>query len=209
MKIILLDLEDTITVHKTGLNRQNEVTIKWLSYNGIENPVEFMALPEYKNRQERIKKIGITEKEYEKWYCNYSDIEFEKYLEDYSKGDITIASNVENFLQNCKLPKVLVSNSSPKWIDFILDKSGLSKYFTYIWKRKYNYNDVKKPNKEIKTQIEEILEQPISSDSIMIGDSKVDADFATNINVRFITNNKSLKAFNYFNDFIELNKIIK
>ena len=112
-------------------------------------------------------------------------------------------------MQNCKLPKVLVSNSSPKWIDFILDKSGLSKYFTYIWKRKYNYNDVKKPNKEIKTQIEEILKQPISSDSIMIGDSKVDADFATNINVKFITNNKSLKAFKYFNDFAELNKIIK
>ena len=51
-KYILIDLEDTITIHKYN-NRLKSVMLKWLEFNNVSNPLEIYNNNGFKNRNTR------------------------------------------------------------------------------------------------------------------------------------------------------------
>ena len=185
-KYILIDLEDTITIHNYN-NRLESVMLKWLEFNQVTNPLKVYNNSDFKNRGTRLKLLGINEKEYEKWYKNFNDVEFIEYCKNYENKKITIDDTAISFIENCKIPLILVSNSSPKWIDFILKEYNLTNKFKFIFHRDYSINDVKKPNHRVIDIIEKNINDKISKDSIVIGDSYSDFEFAQNCNLEFIS----------------------
>lgn len=185
-KYILIDLEDTITIHKYK-NRLENIMIEWLKYNKVVNPKQIVSNERFKNRESRISLLNIDNDEYKNWYKNFNDIEFQFYKKKYEDKQIEINNETIDFIMNSNIPLILVSNSSPKWIDFILEEYEIKKYFKYIFKRTYEFNDVKKPNKEIIKIIENEIDDKISPDSIIVGDSKIDYEFALNCNLKFIS----------------------
>ena len=166
-KYILIDLEDTITIHKYN-NRLKSVMLKWLEFNNVSNPLGIYNNNDFKNRNTRLKLLGITEKEYEKWYKNFSEVEFIEYYKKYN---------------------------------FILREYNLTEKFKYIFNRDYSLDDIKKPNPKVVDIIEKHINDKISHDSIVIGDSYIDYIFAQNCNFKFISmynsfnNCKSCKSF--------------
>ena len=206
-KYILIDLEDTITIHNYS-NRLESVMLKWLEFNNVSNPLNVYNNSDFKNRSTRLKLLGITEKEYEKWYKNFNDVEFIEYLKKYENKKISIDSSAILFIEKCKIPLILVSNSSPKWVDFILKEYNLTDKFKYIFHRDYSVDDVKKPNHMVIDIIEKNINDKISKDSIVIGDSYSDYKFAQNCNLEFISmynefdNCKVCKDFNMLLDLI-------
>ena len=64
-KYILIDLEDTITIHNYN-NRLESVMLKWLEFNQVTNPLKVYNNSDFKNRGTRLKLLGINEKKYEK-----------------------------------------------------------------------------------------------------------------------------------------------
>ncbi|GEM_PF-2796531 len=199
-KYILIDLEDTITIHKYN-NRLKSVMLKWLEFNNVSNPLGIYNNNDFKNRNTRLKLLGITEKEYEKWYKNFSEVEFIEYYKKYKSKQIIIEDTAISFIKNCKTSLILISNSSPKWINFILREYNLTEKFKYIFNRDYSLDDIKKPNPKVVDIIEKHINDKISHDSIVIGDSYIDYIFAQNCNFKFISmynsfnNCKSCKSF--------------
>ena len=53
-KYILIDLEDTITIHKDK-ERVKSVMIRWLKNNGIKDAENIYNNPNFKNRESRLK----------------------------------------------------------------------------------------------------------------------------------------------------------
>ncbi len=117
--------------------------LKWLKFNNVTNPLQIYNNSDFKNRSTRLKLLGLNKNEYEKWYNNFNDVEFIEYRKNYEDGKITIDNNAISFIENCKIPLILVSNSSPKWIDFILKEYNLANKFKYIFHREYSIDDVK------------------------------------------------------------------
>lgn len=206
-KYILIDLEDTITIHKYN-NRLESVMLKWLEFNKVSNPHKIYNDNNFKNRNTRLKLLGITEKEYEKWYKNFSEVEFIEYFKKYKDKQIVIDDPAISFIKNCKIPLILVSNSSPKWIDFILKEYSLTKYFKYIFHREYLLNEVKKPDSEVIDIIEKDINDKISHDSIVVGDSYTDYTFAKNCNLKFISMYNDFNNCTFCKNFNELLNII-
>ena len=206
-KYILIDLEDTITIHKYN-NRLKSVMLKWLEFNNVSNPLEIYNNNGFKNRNTRLKLLGITEKEYEKWYENFSEVEFIEYYKHYINKQIIIDDTVISFIENCKTPLILVSNSSPKWIDFILKEYNLTEKFEYILRRDYSLDDIKKPDPKVIDIIEKDINDEISNDSIVIGDSYSDYKFAKNCNFEFISMYNSFNNCKSCRNFDELLNII-
>ena len=202
-KYILIDLEDTITIHNYN-NRLESVMLKWLEFNQVTNPLKVYNNSDFKNRGTRLKLLGINEKEYEKWYKNFNDVEFIEYCKNYENKKITIDDTAISFIENCKIPLILVSNSSPKWIDFILKEYNLTNKFKFIFHRDYSINDVKKPNHRVIDIIEKNINDKISKDSIVIGDSYSDFEFAQNCNLEFISMYNKINNNMMFDNFREL-----
>lgn len=202
-KYILIDLEDTITIHNYN-NRLESVMLKWLEFNQVTNPLKVYNNSDFKNRGTRLKLLGINEKEYEKWYKNFNDVEFIEYCKNYENKKITIDDTAISFIENCKIPLILVSNSSPKWIDFILKEYNLTNKFKFIFHRDYSINDVKKPNHRVIDIIEKNINDKISKDSIVIGDSYSDYEFAQNCNLEFISMYNKINNNMMFDNFRKL-----
>lgn len=202
-KYILIDLEDTITIHNYN-NRLESVMLKWLEFNQVTNPLKVYNNSDFKNRGTRLKLLGINEKKYEKWYKNFNDVEFIEYCKNYENKKITIDDTAISFIENCKIPLILVSNSSPKWIDFILKEYNLTNKFKFIFHRDYSINDVKKPNHRVIDIIEKNINDKISKDSIVIGDSYSDYEFAQNCNLEFISMYNKINNNMMFDNFREL-----
>lgn len=206
-KYILIDLEDTITIHKYD-NRLKSVMLKWLEYNNVSNPDEIYNNNDFKSRNTRLKLLGINEKEYEKWYENFSEVEFIEYYKKYKNKQIVIEDDAISFIENCKIPLIMISNSSPKWIEFILKEYNLTEKFEYIFYRDYSLNDIKKPNPKVVDIIEKDINDEISNDSIVIGDSYTDYVFAKNCNFEFISMYNSFENCKSCKNFDELLNII-
>jgi len=202
-KYILIDLEDTITIHNYN-NRLESVMLKWLEFNQVTNPLKVYNNSDFKNRGTRLKLLGINEKEYEKWYKNFNDVEFIEYCKNYENKKITIDDTAISFIENCKIPLILVSNSSPKWIDFILKEYNLTNKFKFIFHRDYSINDIKKPNHRVIDIIEKNINDKISKDSIVIGDSYSDYEFAQNCNLEFISMYNKINNNMMFDNFRKL-----
>lgn len=202
-KYILIDLEDTITIHNYN-NRLKSIMLKWLKFNNVTNPLQIYNNSDFKNRSTRLKLLGLNKNEYEKWYNNFNDVEFIEYRKNYEDGKITIDNNAISFIENCKIPLILVSNSSPKWIDFILKEYNLANKFKYIFHREYSIDDVKKPNYKVIDIIEKDINDKISKDSIVIGDSYSDYEFARNCNLEFISMYNKINNNIMFDNFKEL-----
>ena len=207
-KYILIDLEDTITIHKDK-ERVKSVMIRWLKNNGIKDAENIYNNPNFKNRESRLKLLKITKKEYEKWYENFKEAEFEEYYEKFKLGEIKIEKSAIDFIKKNKNILILVSNSAPKWIDFILEKYGIKKYFKYIFYREYKINDVKKPSKEVIKIIENDINDNIDNSSIVIGDSYTDYLFAKNCNLKFVCMYNKIENCNIYKDFNEVDELIK
>ena len=202
-KYILIDLEDTITIHNYN-NRLESVMLKWLEFNQVTNPLKVYNNSDFKNRGTRLKLLGINEKEYEKYYKNFNDVEFIEYCKNYENKKITIDDTAISFIENCKIPLILVSNSSPKWIDFILKEYNLTNKFKFIFHRDYSINDIKKPNHRVIDIIEKNINDKISKDSIVIGDSYSDYEFAQNCNLEFISMYNKINNNMMFDNFRKL-----
>ncbi len=207
-RYILIDLEDTITIHNYK-NRYNNLMIKWLKFNNVKNPKKIFFNPKFKTRSTRLELLNINIKTYETWYKNLNDIEFEVYVKKYNQGKIKIKKDTIDFLKNIKIPIILVSNSSPKWVDFVLDKFDIKKYFKYVFKRTYEFDDIKKPNKKVVEIIEKEINDKISSDSIVIGDSSNDSGLAENCGLNFIGINTKLKNYTCFKSFKKIYNYIE
>jgi len=65
-KYILIDLEDTITIHNYN-NRLKSIMLKWLKFNNVTNPLQIYNNSDFKNRSTRLKLLGLNKNEYEKW----------------------------------------------------------------------------------------------------------------------------------------------
>ncbi len=169
-KYILIDLEDTPTIHQDKGRVKNTI-IEWLKYNHVQNPQGIISNPAFKSRFTRLLLLGIDMNEYKKWYQNFNDGEYTFLKHNYRAGLVEIKKDAIDFIRNAPVPLILVSNSSPKWIDFILKEYQLTRYFKYIFKRTYEFDDIQKPDKKV---IEKGINGIISSDSIVIGDSKTD-----------------------------------
>lgn len=122
---------------------------------------------------------------------------------------IKIEESAINFIKKNKNILILVSNSAPKWIDFILEKYGIKKYFKYIFYREYKIDDVKKPSKEVIKIIEDDINDNIDNSSLVIGDSYTDYLFAKNCNLKFICMYNRIEDCNSYKDFNEVDKLIK
>ncbi len=207
-RYILIDLEDTITIHNYK-NRYNNLMIEWLKFNNVKNPKKIFFNPKFKTRSTRLELLNINIKTYETWYKNLNDIEFEVYVKKYNQGKIKIKKDTIDFLKNIKIPIILVSNSSPKWVDFVLDKFDIKKYFKYVFKRTYEFDDIKKPNKKVVEIIEKEINDKISSDSIVIGDSSNDSGLAENCGLNFIGINTKLKNYTCFKSFKKIYNYIE
>lgn len=207
-RYILIDLEDTITIHNYK-NRYNNLMIEWLKFNNVKNPKKIFFNPKFKTRSTRLELLNINIKTYETWYKNLNDIEFEVYVKKYNQGKIKIKKDTIDFLKNIKIPIILVSNSSPKWVDFVLDKFDIKKYFKYVFKRTYEFDDIKKPNKKVIEIIEKEINDKISSDSIVIGDSSNDSGLAENCGLNFIGINTKLKNYTCFKSFKKIYNYIE
>lgn len=205
-KYILIDLEDTITIHEYK-DRIKNVMLKWLEYNKVTNPIEIYNDCRFKNRESRLKLLNITMEEYKNWYNNFSDVEFNTYYNNYKNGKISIKDDAFIFIQKCNLPLILVSNSSPKWIDYILQEYNLKDYFRYIFKRDYIVDDIKKPDSKVIDIIKKDLKDEISDESIVVGDSFDDYRFAQNCNLKFISmynNFDDCKVCKNFNELLSI-----
>lgn len=202
-KYILIDLEDTITIHN-DLDRIKSIMLEWLKFNCVSNPIEIYENPNFKTRSTRLELLGISEEQYKKWYQNFNDVEFEEYYKKYKNNEININKDTIEFIKKSKIPLILVSNSSPKWIDYILEEYNLTKYFCYIFHRKYLLDDIKKPDKKVIQLIQEELNDDISNDSIVIGDSVIDYKFALNCGLNFIGVYNKIEDTIHFNNFKEL-----
>lgn len=203
-KYILIDLEDTITIH-TEKNRIENVMLKWLEFNKVSNHFEIYHNPKYKNRNTRLELLGIDIQEYGRWYENFNDVEFSEYYSKYKEGKININKDTISFIKKCKYPLILISNSSPKWIDYILSEYGLTNYFVYIFHREYKLDDVKKPNTKVINIIEQQIKDNISNNSIVVGDSYTDYSFAKNCGLNFIgmyNNFDNCKACQNFDELL-------
>jgi FMN phosphatase YigB (HAD superfamily) len=152
-KYILIDLEDTVTIHKDK-EREKNIILEWLKYNKVLNPEIIYNNPDYKNRNDRIKLLNIDLEIYKKWYKNFKIVEFSVYYKNFFNKEIIINKDTIHFLKNCKIPLILVSNSSPLWIRYILKKYSLENCFKYIFYRTYDFDDIKKPDKKVLDIIE-------------------------------------------------------
>lgn len=206
-KYILIDLEDTITIH-TDKDRIKNVMLKWLEFNKVPNPLEIYINPKYKNRNTRLELLGINVQEYSKWYENFNDVEFSEYYSKYKDGKININKDTISFIKNCKYPLILVSNSSPKWVDYILSEYNLTDYFVYIFHREYKLDYIKKPSNKVIDMIEKEIKDVISNNSIVIGDSYTDYSFAKNCGLNFIGIYNDFENNISFNNFDDLKEYV-
>lgn len=202
-KYILIDLEDTITIHNYK-NRLKNIMIEWLKYNKVSNPEEVYNDCRFKERNSRLSLLGIDDTEYKKWYTNFSEVEFLEYKKRYLNKQIIIFDDTISFIKECRIPLILVSNSSPKWINYILEEYNLISYFKYIFLRDYSVDDIKKPNPQVINIIEKSINDKVSQNSIFIGDSYSDYLFAKNCNLDFICVYNKIKTCLYFDSFKEL-----
>ncbi len=207
-KYILIDLEDTLTVYQDK-DRAQHTKIEWLIYNRVPNPEEVLAHPDFKTRSTRLGLLGIDETEYRKWYLNFSDVEFAFFKQKYLAGQMEIKPDALAFIKNSPLPVILVSNSSPKWIDFILDAYRLTPYFNYIFKRTYEFDDIRKPDKRVLDIIECDIRDVVSSDSVMIGDARNDYLFAQNCHLKFIAMFNQFEGAVTFDNFKDVADYLK
>lgn len=207
-KYILIDLEDTLTVYQDK-ERAKSTIIEWLNYNHVPNPEEIISNPDFKRRETRLPLLGINENEYKKWFLNFNEVEFTFFKKNYSAKTMEIKSDAIDFIKNAPYPVILVSNSSPKWIDFILNEYQLTPYFRYIFKRTYEYDDIRKPDKRVADIIENAIHDTISPDSIMIGDAKNDYLFAQNCGFKFIAMFNQFENIPTFDNFTDVADYIK
>ena len=206
-KYILIDLEDTITIHEDK-ERLKNVMLKWLEYNKVINPIKIYNDYRFQKRESRLKLLNITMEDYKNWYNNFSDVEFNIYYNNYKNGKITIKDDAFIFIQNCKSPLILVSNSSPKWIEYILQEYNLQEYFKYIFKREYKIDDIKKPDSKVIDIIKNHIKDEISNESVVVGDSFDDYQFAQNCNFKFISMYNSYEDCKVCKNFNELLSLI-
>ena len=182
--------------------------LKQLEYNKVNNPLEIYNNQLFTNRKERLKLLNINISDYKKWYENFNIVEYNTYIEEFKKNKIKIENDTLKFIKECKIPLILVSNSSPMWIDFILNKYKIKKYFKYAFNRKYIIDDVKKPNPEVIKIIENGINDKINDNSIVVGDSIEDYKFAQNSNLKFISMYNKIDDSLNFENFTELLKYI-
>ena len=209
-RYILIDLEETITIHNYK-NRLENVMLRWLENNKVKNYEEIYNNKNFKDRKDRLKLLNISIDKYKEWYENFNLIEHKTYLEKYKENKILINDDTLKFIKECKLPLILVSNSSPIWINYILGEYKVKNYFKYIFYRTYKIDDAKKPNPEVIKIIENDINDKIDNNSIVIGDSIDDYNFAKNCNLIFISMFNKFEdniMFNNFNDLLKyINKI--
>lgn len=185
--------------------------LRWLENNKVKNYEEIYNNKNFKDRKDRLKLLNISIDKYKEWYENFNLIEHKTYLEKYKENKILINDDTLKFIKECKLPLILVSNSSPIWINYILGEYKVKNYFKYIFYRTYKIDDAKKPNPEVIKIIENDINDKIDNNSIVIGDSIDDYNFAKNCNLIFISMFNKFEdniMFNNFNDLLKyINKI--
>ena len=84
-------------------------------------------------------------------------------------------------------------------------KFGIDELFDHIFKRPYDFEDLKKPDPKVAFQAMKEISLSKSNQIYMVGDSSIDMEFAKNsglIAVALFNNNDGCDYF--FNDFISL-----
>lgn len=210
MKALFFDLDYTI-VNYDDDSLDDKMMLEWLKSEGVKNPEKIYFSDSWTNLDERMKYFGIDLDTYRlEWRPRFPNIEMTHKKRLYDNEKIWINKGAKEFINNLTIPKALISNSAPIVVDWILNKFGLDDSFDYIYKRPYDYEDIRKPDPRVALEVMKamLLENP--NDIGMIGDSKTDLDFARNSGLTpILLFNSNHKTDLYFGDFNELHVYFK
>jgi len=178
-----LDYDDTI-VRYSQSNLNEQIMIEWLSSEGIPNPKLTFFTDRWRDMKQRLDMLGtdyITYRTVIRPRFQFVELEYKKRL--LKNGRMTLNDGVLDFLDDSAVPLALISNSSPLVLNYFLDVFGIEDLFSYIYKRKYDLDDVIKPDKCIADEALATLGLSAPGRVAMIGDSDVDVRFARNANL--------------------------
>jgi FMN phosphatase YigB (HAD superfamily) len=204
MKALFFDLDYTI-VHYDDDSLDDKMMLEWLKSEGVENPEKIYFSDTWTNLDERMKYFGIDLDTYRlEWRPRFPNIEMIHKKRLYDNEKIWINKGAKEFINDLTIPKALISNSAPIVVDWLLNEFGLGDSFDYIYKRPYDYDDIRKPDPKVASEVMKALSIESPSEIGMIGDSKTDIEFARNSGLISIVMYNNIEGtdlfFTNFND---------
>ena len=202
-----LDLDYTI-VHYDDNSLDNKMMLEWLKSEGVKNPEKIYFSEAWTNLDERMKYFGIDLDTYRsEWRPRFPNIEMTHKKRLYDNEKLWINKGAKKFINDLTIPKALISNSAPIVVDWLLNKFGLDDSFDYIYKRPYDYEDIKKPDPKVALEVMNAMSLENPNEIGMVGDSKTDLDFARNSGlISIIIYNNIEGADLFFSSFDDMHK---
>lgn len=207
---IFIDLDKTI-IHYDEISLDDNMMLEWLRGEGVINPEKIYFSKDWHDMEKRLCYLGVTLEEYRyEWRPRFSDIEIEYKKKLLKNKKARLNEGSKEFIDDLIIPLALISNSAPKVVDFMLEQFNLGDKFSYIYRRPYDFEDIKKPNSKVCKDAMKLLGITDPSRIAMIGDSKADMLFAKNsglfaINLFFEQKHYDL----FFHDFPEMHTYFK
>jgi len=210
MKALFFDLDYTI-VHYDYESLDDKMMLEWLRSEGVNEPEKIYFSNEWNNLEKRMKYFRTDINTYKlEWRPRFQTIEMEHKRRLYNNGKIWINDGAKEFINDVKVPKALISNSASSVVDWLLDKFQLSNSFDYIYRRPYDYEDIRKPDSRVATKVMEAMFLDSQSKIGMIGDSITDMVFAKNAGLISISLFHKLNGCDmYFETFEEMSRHLK
>ena len=180
MKAVFIDLDKTI-IHYDDPSLDDNMMLEWLRREGVSNPEGIYFTNEWPDIKKRLDYLNVDLSEYRnKWRPRFPDVEIKYKKRMVHENEVRLNEGALEFLEDLVIPVALISNSAPKVVDYMLEHFELSGYFNYLFRRKYDFDDITKPHASVGNNARISLGLTNSDKICMIGDSNSDMQFAKN-----------------------------
>ena len=177
---LFIDLDRTILIYD-DLDMENNIVLRWLSYLGYQNPEKLFYSEDWNKLEERYKMLDTNEIDYKlNLRPKFQKVELDYKQELFRAGKVTMAAGAACLLKNINIPTALISNSAYPLVDFMVQEFGINGVFDFVYRRPYNFEDIRKPDCRVGFKAMHTMGLLPTSNIVMVGDSMIDMKFARN-----------------------------